>query len=207
MRIGAIVLAGGRSRRMGQAKESLRMGDSTLLCRAVETLEDWAYPVIVVARDAEQKLPPLPIEIDTIYDGTPDQGPLLGILAGIRFLQGRCDAVFVTGCDVPFPDGKVIDWLAEQLGDGDVVMARTDDKLQPLGALYRMSLLPTIEELVKKGVRTPRSLAEDGVLPAGKARILTEAEVDTYDPERKFLCSVNTPEEYEAAKKAAGAGD
>ena len=169
MRIGAIVLAGGRSRRMGQAKESLPMGDSTMLCRAVETFADWAYPVVVVARDPKQELPPLPIEIDTIFDGTPDQGPLVGILAGMRFVQGQCDAVFVTGCDVPFPDGKVIDWLAEQLGEHDVVMAKTDEKLQPLGALYRMSLLSTVEELVQKGVRTPRSLVEEGVVEQEEA--------------------------------------
>ena len=199
MKIGAIVLAGGRSRRMGKPKESLPIGGTTMLCRTVETLIDWAHPVLVVARDEQQELPPLPIEIDTVFDGTPDQGPLVGMLAGMKTIEDQCEAVFVTGCDVPFLRGEAIDWLAGRLGDHDLVMARIDDTLQPLGALYRMSLLPTIEKLVADGVRTPRTLAEHG-----NPKILDAREVDAFDPKREFLHSVNTPEEYESAKAAVG---
>ena len=50
MQIGAIILAGGRSRRMGKPKESLPIGDTTLLGRTSEVLLDCAFPVVVVAR-------------------------------------------------------------------------------------------------------------------------------------------------------------
>src|SRR5688572_29654059 len=106
MLVGSIILAGGRSRRMGQPKESLPFGGTTLLGRTVETLLDRTWPVVVVARP-EQQLPPLPLEARVVADDLPGQGPLQAIASGIRWLRGsngglgERDAAFVTGCDAP----------------------------------------------------------------------------------------------------------
>ncbi len=79
-------------------------------------------------------------------------------------------------------------------------MARVDDILQPLGAIYRTSILPTIERLVGDGVHTPRTLAD-----SCKTLILTEAKIDAFDPSRDFLHNINSPEDYEAAVARTGA--
>lgn len=200
MILGSIILAGGRSRRMGQPKESLAFGGTTLLGQTVDTLLACSFPVVVVARDEEQELPPITLEAHVVFDKETDQGPLIGLCAGLRFLADECDAAFVTGCDAPFLTAAAVDWLAAQLGDHDLVMARVDDVLQPLGAVYRVSLLPTVLRLIAAGVHTPRSLAEEG-----KARILTEADVDGFDPERGFLQNINSPEDYAAALARAEA--
>lgn len=194
MILGSVILAGGRSRRMGRPKESLPIGDNTMLGRTVDTLLACTFPVVIVARDAEQELPPVSLESEIVFDDRSEQGPLMGMLAGLRAVQGSCDAVFVIGCDTPFLTADAVDWMAQQLGEHEVLMARIDDVLQPLGAIYRTSILPTVERLVSEDVRTPRSLAE-----SCKTRILSESEVDAFDSSRDFLHNINGPEAYEAA--------
>ncbi|MCA8957989.1 MAG: molybdenum cofactor guanylyltransferase [Planctomycetes bacterium] len=201
MLLGSIVLAGGRSRRMGRAKESLPFRGSTLLGHTVDLLAACTYPVVVVARDPTQELPPLLLETELTFDPQVDQGPLVGIQAGLRFLGAQCDAAFVVGCDTPFLSATAVDWLAHQLGDYDAVMARIEGKLQPLGAIYRVSTLAAVDALITEGVRTPRTLAE-----RVRTRILDESVIDAFDPTRAFLHSVDSPEEYQRAVEASGGG-
>ena len=68
MILGSIILAGGRSRRMGRPKESLPFAGSTLLGHTVDVLLDCTFPVVVVARDQEQELPPIHLEADLVFD-------------------------------------------------------------------------------------------------------------------------------------------
>ena len=202
MLIGAIILAGGRSRRMGKPKESLPFGDGTLLGHTSEMLLSCAHPVVVVARSPDQDLPPLPLEVDVLHDAEPDQGPLNGLCAGLRQLRTQCDAAFTTGCDAPFLTSVAVSWLADQLGEHDIVMPRAGGILQPLCAIYRCRILPRVEELLAGGVRKPRTLADE--LPT---RILDDEELLRFDPELSFLRGINTPEEYEATLREAQSGD
>ncbi len=194
MILGSVVLAGGRSRRMGRPKESLRIGDNSMLGRTVDTLLSCTFPVVTVARHSDQELPPVDLECKIVFDERIDQGPLMGMRAGLRAVASDCDAVFVTGCVAPFLTANAVDWLSQQLGAHEVVMAKVDDILQPLGAIYRTSILSTIERLVDEGVHTPRTLAE-----TCETRILTEDEIDAFDPSRDFLRNINNPGDYEAA--------
>jgi molybdopterin-guanine dinucleotide biosynthesis protein A len=197
MLIGSIVLAGGRSRRMGRAKEALPFRGSTLLGHVAETLLQCSYPVVVVGRDENQELPPLPLEVDVVHDRTPDLGPLAGIAAGMRRLEGDCDAAFVTACDTPFVGAAAIAWLAGLLGGHDLVIPRAGDLLQPMCSLWRVRVLARLEQALTAGKRAPKEL-----VPELDARIVTEAEIDGFDPSRRFLLSIDTPEDYEAALRA-----
>ncbi|MGE3171451.1 MAG: molybdenum cofactor guanylyltransferase [Planctomycetota bacterium] len=205
MLVGSLVLAGGRSRRMGKPKESLPFGSSTLLGHTVELMLHCTWPVLVVGRDKEQELPPLPLEAEVVLDDAPGKGPLWAIATGMRRLQkggdlSGSDAVFVTGCDAPFLTADAVAWLCGQLGDQQAVMPRVGDTLQPLCAIYRLDCLPVIEQLLKDGVDTPRTLADK--VPT---RVPDEAVLRRFDPELKFLRNLNTPEEYDAARRAAEA--
>lgn len=195
MQLGSIVLAGGRSRRMGQPKESLPFLGGTLLGNTVEKLLLCTHPVVVVARNADQELPPLPLESELVFDGEPDQGPLVGLVAGLEALEHECDAVFVTTSDVPFLDVGAVAGLADRLGGHELVIPRADDKLQPLSAIYRVSVLTTARRLLTEGIRTPRTLAEHV-----RTRVLDLDEVEAFDPKHGLLRNVNSPEEYEAAR-------
>ncbi len=204
MLVGSLILAGGRSRRMGRPKESLPFAGSTLLGHTSELLLDCTWPVVIVTRDAAQELPPLPLEVAFAHDAQPDRGPLAAIAAGMRHLRNNKDltdrdAVFVTGCDAPFLTANAIAWLSGQIGEHQAVVPRVDNVLQPLCAIYRLDCLPTIEDLLHGGIDTPRTIAEKT-----RTRILDEAALRTFDLELRFLRNLNTPEEYESARRSVG---
>ncbi len=101
MRLGGIVLCGGQSARMGQPKAWLPFGGEFLLSRVVRIACEVAEPVVVVAAPG-QDVPPLPREVEIARDELGGRGPLGGLAAGLAALESRCDAVYLSSCDVPF---------------------------------------------------------------------------------------------------------
>lgn len=189
---------------MGRPKESLPFRGTTFLGHAVDLLLDCAWPVVVVAREPGQQLPPYNIESDTVADETPGSGPLGAIATGMEALLGSgnaspADAVFVTGCDHPYLTGEAVSWLANQLGDAQLAIPRADGHLQALCAVYRLDTLPVIRQMLKEGIDTPRSLAE-----RVRTNFVDEAKLRSFDPAMQFWKSVNTPEEFAALEKQGG---
>ncbi|MEQ1633776.1 MAG: molybdenum cofactor guanylyltransferase [Planctomycetota bacterium] len=201
MLVGSLILAGGRSQRMGKPKESLPFGTSTLLGHTSDVLLDCAWPVLVVTRDQAQQLPPLSLELEVVHDDQPGKGPLHAIATGMRKLLasgelGPQDAIFVTGCDAPYLTSDTVAFLVNGLGDFQCAVPKTGDTLHPLCAVYRLDCLPAIEELLKAGVDSPRTLVEKV-----KTKVLDEATLRAFDKDLKFLRTCNTHEEYEAARR------
>jgi len=202
MRVGSLILAGGRSIRMGKPKESLPFGEVTLLGHVCATLLGCTDPVVVVARDGHQNLPPLPADARVTVDLEPDAGPLWAICTGLRFVRshgllGATDAVFVTACDTPFLHARLVTGLSERLGDSQAVMPHLGGLLQPLCAVYRISVLDAVETLLARGVRTPRALAES--IPT---RLVDEQEMAQLDPGLRSVENLNTPEDYARALRS-----
>jgi molybdenum cofactor guanylyltransferase len=188
LELGAIVLAGGRSTRMGTPKALLDWHGAPLVRRVTGLLGRVASPVVVVHADG-QELPPLP-GVELVADQSPGRGPLEGIAAGMRALEGRCDAAFVSSVDVPLLHPRFVRSVARALDGHDVALPVADGHNHPLSAAYRMSLLPVVERL----------LAEDRLRPAfvfegASVRRLDEADIE----EPGSLRNMNTPEDYAAA--------
>jgi molybdopterin-guanine dinucleotide biosynthesis protein A len=208
MRLGALILAGGRSRRMGRPKESLPIGDTTMLGWQCRTLLACAEPVVVIGRDQAQALPPLPRGVDVAQDELPGEGPLAAIAAGLRRLRERhgfedLDAAVTVGCDQPFLTAAIVDGLASRLGAAQLLMPRAEDKLQPLTAIYRTAVVTAADRLLAAGSRRPRELAD-----AVDSAIVEADGLRDLDPELRFLRNLNHPDDYRAAVAAlTPAGD
>jgi len=192
--LGAVVLCGGRSTRMGRDKSALPFHGDTLLGRAVRLVARVAADVVVVARPG-QELPPLPDGVHIVRDEVLDQGPLGGLAPGLR--ASRAEACFVTSCDAPWLRPAVVRLLFERLGGADVAFAEAEGRLQPLCAVYRTSVAPRIDALLAAGRLRPVFLAES----APTVRV-AEAELRAVDPDLASLANCNTPEAYEAALAA-----
>lgn len=198
MRLGSLILAGGRSTRMGRPKESLPFGGDTLLGRAIAAIAPACRPIVVVAR-GDQDLPPLPPAVERIADASPGEGPLAAIATGLAHLRrahdfGDDDAAFVVGCDQPFVDAALVAFLRERLGDARLVMPRASGHLQPLCAIWRIGTDGAIDGLLRAAVRTPRRLAE-----VVATRIVDDTELRAIDPDLRCLQNVNSPTDYERA--------
>src|ERR1700752_5132800 len=97
-----VVLAGGRSSRMGTAKAALEWHGSTLLRRTAGIVARATGGPVVVVRAHGQELPALPEGIGVVDDPREGKGPVQGIAAGLAGLRGRAEIAFISSTDMPF---------------------------------------------------------------------------------------------------------
>ena len=190
----AIILAGGRSRRMGRSKAFLPFGDETLLARLVRIYAGWFQEVLVAAAP-EQELPEVPARV--VRDAVLDQGPLAGICGGLRAAGSA--TCFVASCDHPFPDLRVAENLMAALDAFDICVPRWEGHLQPLFAGYRRSVLALAEAQLARGELRPIRLFE-----GARTRILEPLEISALDPDGRSMLDVNEPGTYQKALELLG---
>jgi molybdopterin-guanine dinucleotide biosynthesis protein A len=139
--IHGIVLAGGRSSRMGTDKALLPVNGKPLLRHIVDTLALHCSGVTVVAPygEPDRYLDLLPETVRFTSDHAPDQGPLAGIRAGLLSLPDGCEYGFVTACDMPVFSADLFERMTRELsresGGPEAVLCSG----QPFHALYRRS--------------------------------------------------------------------
>ncbi len=195
--LGAIVLAGGRSTRMGRDKASLPFGEGTMLSRVLSVLANVAEEIVVVARKDQVLPPPRPLPPRTRVSVTRDEvegkGPMGGLVPGLRALS--TPFAYASSCDVPFLSEAFVRRMAAVLWNADVAIPETDGTLHPLAAVYRRgAVLPLAEALLAEGRLRPVFLLERAahvIVPGAALRAV--------DPELLSLANLNTPAAYEAA--------
>ena len=196
-----VVLAGGRSSRMGRAKADLEWHGSTLLHRTAALLaRTVGGPVLVVAAP-DQDLPELPPRVEVVADPVEGLGPMRGLATGLAALEGRAPVAFVCSTDLPFLHPALVRKVLRGFADpeGDVVRPVARGYRQPLAAGYRTSLAGLIERLLGEGDLRPGMLFRHcRVAQLDDAALLTD-ELARHDPELDSLVNVNEPDDYAAA--------
>ena len=192
--LGAVVLCGGESRRMGQPKAWLPFGTERMLQRIVRLVRESVQDVVVVAAPG-QELPELPEVVTIVRDSVAGRGPLQGLAAGLSALPPSVDCAYATGTDVPFLQPGWIDTLAHLIGDDDLAIPFVAGFHHPLAALYRRStVLPAVETLLKEDRLRPLFLME-----AVRTRVVAVEELLGADPALQTIQNLNTPEDYHEA--------
>jgi molybdopterin-guanine dinucleotide biosynthesis protein A len=150
----AVMLAGGRSSRMGRDKSLMEIGGQPLIARIAGQLRPLFPEVLVSANDAEKyRFLGLPV----IQDATPDQGPLMGILSSLK--AASRDRILVLAADIPVADPGFIHELLRLSGQADIVMPVGEDGLsEPLFAVYRKTVIPRAETVLAEGHRRVTAL-------------------------------------------------
>jgi molybdenum cofactor guanylyltransferase len=194
---GGIVLAGGKSTRMGTSKALLPFGPETMLQRVVRILSGVVWPIVVVAA-VDQELPALPDEVIVTRDEREARGPLEGLRAGLKALPGNVDEAYVTSCDVPLLVPGFVMQMLDLARDHDIAVMEIDGFPHPLSAVYRRTTLPQVEDLLAHDRLRPVFLFE-----RVKTRRVQPAEITT-DPDLLTLRNLNTREEYDHALTLAG---
>lgn len=186
--LAGLVLAGGRSQRMGRDKAALPFGDGTLLNRVVERVKTCCHPVFVVT-SAAHRYPALTVPV--VVDRWPGLGPLAGVEAGLR----ACPAPYaaVVACDLPFLEPELLLGLRGQAEGADAAVPLTD-RAHPLCAVYRREAAGVAERLLRAGGGSLQHL-----LVQLRVRYVPEELLRRWDPELKSLVNVNTPEDYARA--------
>ena len=190
----AVVLAGGKSSRMGRPKSLLLFDGKPLIVHLARALERMFAETVIVAAP-EQELPPLPAIL--VRDEVPYQGPVGGIYYGLRAASGKF--CFVTSCDVAFLNPSLISHLLSQISDYDVVVPHWQERFQPLHAVYRTSVLPLLKEQLDRGELRPIFLFDKV-----RTRKIDENEIKIFDPDGLSFFNMNTLDDYERALQRWG---
>ena len=186
-----VLLAGGKSLRMGQDKRYLIVGEQTLLERGLGVLRSMFHEILVIIA---QDSPPLKIDARVVRDLVPDCGSLGGIYTGLT--QATTPYIFAVACDMPFLNQTVIAQFTDRRDTADIVMARLAARLHPMHALYSKKCLPAMEQMI-----AARQLKIQGLLSHSSLRVqyITEADLLSIDPSWRSFHNVNTPADLEAA--------
>jgi molybdopterin-guanine dinucleotide biosynthesis protein A len=203
--VAGVVLAGGRSTRMGTSKAALEWHGSTLVRRVAGLLARAVDgPVFVVAAPG-QRLPPLPPDLTVLTDPFEGRGPLQGLAVGLAAAADvPAPVAFVCSTDVPLLHPAVVRRVLDGLHDGvDVALPVVDGRRQPLLAAYRTALADVVADWVAAGERRVTVVAERSrVNPLDAGDLLAAAAVRAADPDLSSLSNLNRPSEYRAAREA-----
>jgi molybdopterin-guanine dinucleotide biosynthesis protein A len=197
-----VVLAGGRSSRMGASKAGLEWHGSTLLYRAAAVLVRAVDGPVVVVSAPGQELPELPAEVSVVEDPVEGLGPMQGLAAGLAAVGDRAEAAFVCSTDLPFLHPAYVRRVLGALADDvDVVLPVARGFRQPLAAAYRTRIAGLVADLLAQGNLRPGMIFKHcAVTQLDDAALLAGATLAKYDPDLESVVNVNTPEEYRAAR-------
>jgi len=135
----ALILAGGRGRRMGyREKALLPVGNRTILEHTIEVLTGVTDEVIISVRDVVQQelLSGYTQGMNVVLDHYHDVGPLAGILEGMKVAEG--EYVFISGCDMPYLDAGVVQLLFDRArGHDAAIPVWENENFEPVHAVYR----------------------------------------------------------------------
>jgi molybdenum cofactor guanylyltransferase len=200
-RAAGVVLAGGRSSRMGRTKAALDWHGSTLLRRTTGVLARAVDGPVVVVRAPGAPLPALPAAVEVVADPVEGRGPLQGIATGLAAVAGRVPLAFVCATDMPLLHPAFVTRVLDELARGaDVVLPVAAGHPQPLAAGYRTALAPRVAALVADGRLRPAMLfAEVDVRRLDAPALLADPRLAAADPALDSLLNVNEPAEYAAA--------
>lgn len=179
-----LVLAGGRSARLGRDKAALLLDGCSLLARGVELLQPLVEDLRVAVR-ADQVDEPLRRGFPLLVDVRSDIGPAAGVLAAHRFAPRA--AWLVLACDMPRLTPAMLRQLIarrDPARGATAFRAAADGQPEPLCAIYEPATLGCLQARVEAG--GPSGLRE---LLAVVNPVLLDA------PGADALVSINTPED------------
>lgn len=197
-----VVLAGGRSSRMGCPKSDLEWHGSTLLRRTTAIVARAVAGPVLVVRAAGQPLPELGPGVEVHEDTREGRGPLEGIAVALGAATDRADVAFVCSTDLPFLHVAFVRAvLAALIDDVDVALPVARGFPQPLAAAYRTSLAPLADKLVESDRLRPAFLFDEcRVARLDDATLRADPLVAALDPALDSVVNINDPADYHDAR-------
>lgn len=189
-----IILAGGRSQRLGRDKAKEEIGGVPILHRAVSALAAVSREVIVVGGDPGSAPEEIgKIRVRFVSDAIPDRGPLGGLYSGLS--AAAYPYAWMVACDMPFLNPSLLRLLMDLAPGHQAVVPLVAGTPQTAHAVYATDILEAVEETL----RDPGSGIQR-LLPRLKVRYVEEYQLRTIDPDLLSFVNVNTEEELVAAR-------
>lgn len=179
MNVGAIILAGGKSSRMGSDKGLLLLEKKPLVAHVIETLRKLTPDIILVSNQEEYKDFGIPVYEDLIKDA----GPLAGIYTGLTYAKNHKNIVL--SCDVPLVSVELLSFLIENSINYDVTIPFNNNKTHQIIGVYDKSCVKVFKQELDNNQRKMKVALEKVKLNV----------VDANQFDAKEFTNVNTPAE------------
>ncbi len=194
MKASGVILAGGKSSRMKYNKAFAEIAGRSVINIIVDKFNQYFEEIIIISNEPELYYELGPVVYTDIY---PHMGPVSGIHSGLY--HARHDQAFILGCDVPFINMELVEYMFNQLGDYDSVVPEIDTYLQPLSAIYSKKCLPVLTNCLENNkVKLIRIFEELNALT------LNRNELERFGVVEELFLNVNDLEALNRAKQIAG---
>jgi molybdenum cofactor guanylyltransferase len=192
--VSSIILAGGKSKRLGRNKIIEIFDDQSLLERVISRLQ-FSESEIIIVTGKDSVLPRINnSQVRLIEDMYPGKGSLGGIYTGL--IRSKTFLNIVVACDMPFINQGLLSYMINVIDNFDVAIPRIGNYVEPLHAIYSKNCLPAIKALIKEN-RLP--ILE--LFPLIKTRYVEKAEIGDFDPHHLSFFNINTEADLDKGKE------
>ena len=192
----SIILAGGKSSRLGRSKVLQVIEGKSLIQWVVDHLAILSTEIVIATAHGEAIPCSSAVRIKTVADIYPGKGPLVGIYSGLR--AASSSRAIVVGCDTPFLSASLLEYMTQICSTFDVVVPRMKNKLEPLCAVYSKNCSDPIQGLLEQDELRIRKL-----FSMVKVKYVEENEINNFDPEHLSFFNINSQDDLERARKLA----
>jgi molybdenum cofactor guanylyltransferase len=184
-----IILAGGRSSRMGQPKHLLSTPRGDTVIEHLFSNLSWLFlETLIVGSDLPKSIADANIRVvQDVYD---IRSPLIGIYSGLA--ASKTDLSFVVACDMPFVRPSLVSYITAMSGNVDVCVPVIKGYYEPLCASYRRKAIPAIQTAIHQG-----AFKLTAVYKHLQLRTLSEKEVRRFDEDLVSFTNLNVPRQLE----------
>ena len=180
----AIVLAGGKSLRLGRNKAIEQFGAKPLIQHIIDIVSQIDNDIIVVAASRDQ-LPPLAPNIKIAIDCcNPGSAALIGLYTGLKEADSFCS--LVVACDMPYLNIELLRYIISAAEGFDAAMPRIKNFIEPLHAVYSKNCLEPLRAQIESG-----NLQIFPLVKKVNVRFIEEDEINRFDPQHLSFLNVN----------------
>jgi molybdenum cofactor guanylyltransferase len=191
MNISCAILAGGRSRRMGRDKATIKLDNKPLIRHVYDQVREIFRDVVIVSsyhKSIEG------IDAPFIGDVMPVQSPLTGITSAL--LHAANPYTFVIACDMPFVSRTAMEYMRAEMGGEDIIIPKVEKGYEPLHAIYNRSCISLFLTFIERNrLKIPDAFAFLSVRELEERRYFI-------NNGRSIFTNVNTEEDLNIIKAA-----
>ncbi len=196
--ITGIILSGGKSSRMGSNKSLLKLGDKTLIERAVDLMRGCFEKNILITN--EPQLYEF-LDVEMYEDIIPNLGPLSGIHSGL--VNSKTEKNFVISCDMPMMKREIVNYIASFNSGKEIIIPFDGKKIQQLCGVYSKNFTESAAkilngELLNNSFKSKKKSVYDLLEQIGCEKV--DVSKLTYFNSYIFL-NINDPDDYKKVQE------
>jgi molybdopterin-guanine dinucleotide biosynthesis protein A len=201
--ISCIIVAGGKSERMGQDKKFIEFQGKYFIEHVVEKARSFSDEIILSIGVKEQlrKTPPMG-KLKIVRDEKEARGPIIGIFSGLKKCSNEYTVVLP--CDSPFIEPRVFEYMIKERLGYDAVIPKRNNHVEPLHAVYKVpAMLKACEKVIEEG----KAGVGDAIAKLERVKYISIETFRKHDKTLLTFYNINTYEDLNGLIKMAERGE